>query len=302
MKNITTFLLQNRIAVLALAVAICAVGIRAFETLPVDALPDVSENQVIVSVDWPGVSPRDMEDQITYSLASSLQGLPGVKQVRAVSSFGFARIYIVFDDGADIYWARERVSERLAEVSPGLPEEASVSMGPDATPLGQVYWYTIQGPLDLGELRAIQDYTIKPALQSIPGVSEIAGVGGFQGLTLDDITSALRSSNTDTGAGTVEQTGMEFIVRGVGRLRTMEDIENSLVAMVGGRPVTVGEIARVTMGPGFRRGALADGQGELVGGIVVMRYGADPVAVIEAVEERIERLSSSLPRGVEIAP
>ena len=317
MKKITGFLLQNRVAVLVLAVAICGIGIRSFDTLPVDALPDVSENQVIVSVDWPGISPRDMEDQITYSLASSLQGLPGVKQVRAVSSFSFARIYIVFNDGTDIYWARERVSERLAEINPGLPDDASVSMGPDATPLGQIYWYTIQGPLDLGELRAIQDYTVKPALLSIPGVSEISSVGGFQreyqvevnpeklrylGLTMNDVTSALRSSNTDAGAGTIEQAGMEFIVRGVGRLRTIEDIEYSLVSVVGGRPVTVGEVARVSMGPGFRRGALADGQGELAGGIVVMRYGADPVAVIEAVEERMERLSAGLPDGVVISP
>jgi len=317
MNSMVKWLLQNRIIVLAAAAAVGGIGIWAFETLPVDALPDVSENQVIVSVDWPGVSPRDMEDQITYSLASSLQGLAGVTQVRAISSFGFARIYIVFADRVNIYWARERVSERLAEVTADLPDGASASMGPDATPLGQIYWYTVQGPLDLAELRSIQDYTVKPALQSIPGVSEVSSVGGFQreylvevlpdrlrhlGLSLSAINSALASSNIDVGAGTVEQSGMEFIVRGVGRLRTVEDIESSLVAVVGGRPVTVGEVATVSLGPGFRRGALADGQGELVGGIVVMRYGADPVQVINAVEERIERLSSALPDGVNIAP
>lgn len=317
MKRITALLLQNRVAVLAAAAAVCGAGIWAFETLPVDALPDVSENQVIVSVDWPGVSPRDMEDQITYFLAGSLQGLPGVKQVRAVSSFSFAQIYIVFDDDTDIYWARERVSERLAETAPSLPQGASVNMGPDATPLGQIYWYTVQGPVDLGELRAIQDYIVKPVLQSVPGVSEVSSVGGFQreylveanpeilrhlGLSIDDISSALTSSNMDAGAGTIENSGMEFVVRGVGRLRTMQDIENTFVSMVGGRPVTVGEVAEVSIGPGFRRGALADGTSELAGGIVVMRYGADPVEVIEAVEERTERLSASLPEGVRIVP
>jgi len=309
-------LLRNRVLILMVGAAVGGIGIWAFETLPVDALPDVSENQVIVSVDWPGVSPRDMEDQVTYPLASSLQGLPGVAQVRATSSFGFAQIYVVFGDRVEFYWARERVSERLAETSASLPAEAAVSLGPDATPLGQIYWYTVQGPYDLATLRSIQDYTIMPALQSVPGVSEVAGVGGFRreylveadpdrlrhlGLGLHHINSALAAANTDVGAGTVEQSGMEFIVRGVGRIRSIEDIESSFVAVVGGRPVTVGEVASVSLGPGFRRGALADGRGELVGGIVVMRHGADPVAVIEAVEERLDRLSSALPPGVEVA-
>ncbi len=164
MERLTGFLLKNRIAVLALAVGISGIGLWAFESLHVDALPDVSENQVIVSVDWPGVSPDDVEDQITYPLTSSLQGLPAVKQVRSVSAFGFARIYVVFQEGTPVYWARERVSERLAQEVPMLPQGAVAAMGPDATPLGQIYWYTVQGPMDLGELRAIQDYTIKPAL------------------------------------------------------------------------------------------------------------------------------------------
>ncbi len=316
MERLTAFLLANRIAVLALAVAVSGIGFWAFESIPVDALPDVSENQVIVSVDWPGVSPDDVEDQITYPLTSALQGLPSVKQVRSVSAFGFARIYVVFQEGTPVYWARERVSERLAQEVPLLPQGAVAAMGPDATPLGQIYWYTVQGPLDQGELRAIQDYTIKPALQSIPGVSEVSGIGGFQreylveadpellryyGVGLETIHHALAMSNTDAGAGTIERAGLEFAVRGSGRIDSVEDIENTYVTSFDGRTVTVGDLAYVSLGPGFRRGALADGSGELVGGIVVMRYGADPVEVIEGVEERLERLAPGLPDGVEIA-
>lgn len=309
-------LIRNRVAVLVGAAAVGGIGVWAFATLPVDALPDLSENQVIVSVDWHGVSPGDMEDQITYPLASALRGLPGVVQVRATSAFGFAQVYVVFGDRVNLYWARQRVSERLAEVSALLPPAAEVRMGPDATPLGQIYWYTVDGPYDLATLRALQDYTIKPALLSVPGVSEVSSVGGFTreyqveadpdrlrhlDLGLHQVHAALAAANTDVGAGTIERSGMEFIVRGAGRILTVEDLESSFVAWVGDRPVTVGDVATVALGPGFRRGALADGTGELVGGIVVMRHGASPVAVIEAVEERLERLSSALPSGVEVS-
>lgn len=315
-RRLVSLLLAGRVVVLVLASALGGVGIWAFSTLPVDALPDVSENQVIVSVDWPGTSPTDMEDQVTYPLASSLQGLPGVVQVRAFSSFGFAQVYVVFSDGIDFYWARERVSERLAESRGSLPAGAEITMGPDATPLGQIYWYTVEGPYDLGALRALQDYTIRPALQSVPGVSEVSSVGGFRreylveadpdllrhlGLSLSDLHRALAMANSDVGAGTVERSGMEYIVRGVGRIRDIGDIEATPAGMAGDRRLTVGEVADVSLAPGFRRSALADGSGELVGGIVVMRYGADPVEVIEAVESRMEQLSAALPEGTEIS-
>jgi Cu(I)/Ag(I) efflux system membrane protein CusA/SilA len=317
MERITRALLGNPVPVLVTAIALGAVGIWAYRTLPVDVLPDITENQVIVAVEWPGTSPVDIEDQVTYPLVSSLRGLPGVRQVRAASSFGYTQIYIVFDDGIDLYWARTRVSERLSEAAPTLPEGASVMMGPDATPLGEIYWYVVEGPYDLGALRSIQDYVIKPALESVPGVAEISSNGGFireyqvsadpellrhYGLTLGMLGSALETANQDVGGGTVEASGMEFVVRGIGRIRSIEDIELTPVAWPGGRPLFVSDVASVALGPAFRRGALADENGELVGGIVMMRVGADPVRVIEGVEGRIAQISAGLPAGVTITP
>ena len=317
MERIVRALLGNPVPVLVLALAVGAVGIWAYRTLPVDVLPDITENQVIVAVEWPGASPVDVEDQVTYPLVSTLRGLPGVRQVRAMSAFGYTQIYIVFNDGIDLYWARTRVSERLDEAKADLPEGATATMGPDATPLGEIFWYVVEGPQDLGTLRSIQDYIVKPALESVPGVAEVSSNGGFireyqvsadpellrhYGLTLGMLGNALANSNQDAGAGTVESSGMEFVIRGVGRIRSIEDIESTPVAWPGGRPLSVSDVADVSLGPAFRRGALADQNGELVGGIVMMRVGADPERVIRAVQDRIEQISPGLPEGVTIRP
>ncbi len=292
-------------------------GIWALRTTPVDAFPDISENQIIVSTQWAGRSPDDVQDQITYPLSVELQGIPGVKQVRGMSGFGFSRIYVVFEDNVDFYWARTRVLERLGGLGDLLPGDALPELGPDATPLGQIYWYTVEGPQDLGTLRTIQDYTIRYALQSIPGVSEVSSIGGFvmeyqvdvdpnrlynYGIDIQQVMEAISRSNIDIGARTIEASGMEYIVRGTGFLNGIEDLEQVLVASRDGIPIMLGDISAITTGPAFRRGALADHNGEVAGGIVVMRKDANPVSVIDAVEERLAEIAPALPEGVTITP
>ncbi len=308
--------LNNPVAVILIAAIGAATGIWAFRTVPVDAFPDISENQVIVSTEWPGRSPDDVQDQITYPLTVELQGIPDVRQVRGMSGFGFSQIYVVFEDGTDFYWARTRVLERLSGVSRMLPGDARPELGPDATPLGQIYWYTVEGPYDLGTLRTLQDYTIRYALQSVPGVSEVSSVGGHvleytvevdpdilygYGIDISQVMSAVSGANMDIGARTLEESGMEFIVHGSGQLEDIEDLEQTLVTTIEGVPITVADVAVVSTAPAFRRGALADHRGELVGGIVVMRKDANPVEVIKAVEDRLEEIRPGLPDGVMIS-
>ncbi|MBD3277228.1 MAG: AcrB/AcrD/AcrF family protein [Candidatus Aegiribacteria sp.] len=315
-KRLVDACLRNPVAVILLAALAGGAGIWAFRTVPIDAFPDISENQIIVSTEWPGRSPDDVQDQITYPLTVELQGIPDVTQVRGMSGFGFSQVYVVFRDGVDFYWARTRVLERLSGVSRLLPEDARPELGPDATPLGQIYWYTVEGPYDLATLRTLQDYTIRYALQSVPGVSEVSSVGGYvleyavevdpntlysYGLDIADVIGAVSRSNLDVGARTLEESGMEFIVRGSGQLEEMEDLEQTLVSTVDGVPITVGDIATVATAPAFRRGALADHNGELVGGIVVMRKDANPVQVIETVEQRLDEIRPGLPDGVTVS-
>ncbi len=316
-KRIVEICLRNPAAVIMIAALAGGAGIWAFRTIPVDAFPDISENQVIVSTQWAGRSPDDVQDQITYPLTVELQGMPGVRQVRGMSGFGFSRIYVVFEDNIDFYWARTRVLERLDGLGHLLPADALPELGPDATPLGQIYWYTIEGPLDLGTLRSIQDYTVRYALQSVPGVSEVSSIGGFvkeyqvdvdpnllysYGIDIQQVTEAISRSNIDIGARTIEASGMEFIVRGTGFLSGIEDLEQVLVTSRDGIPIMLSDISSVSIGPAFRRGALADHNGEITGGIVVMRKDANPVNVIDAVEGRLEELAPALPDGVTITP
>jgi len=316
-RKLVEFCLKNPPAVIMIAALAGSTGIWALKTAPVDAFPDISENQVIVSTQWAGRSPDDVQDQITYPLSVELQGIPGVKQVRGMSGFGFSRIYIVFEDNIDFYWARTRVLERLGGLGDLLPHDALPQLGPDATPLGQIYWYTVEGPQDLGTLRTLQDYTIRYALQSIPGVSEVSSIGGFvmeyqvdvdpnllfnYGLDIQQVNEAISSSNIDVGARTVEASGMEYIVRGTGFLKGIEDLEQVLVASRDGVPVLLGDISVISTGPGFRRGALADHNGEIAGGIVVMRKDANPVQVIDAVEARLAEIAPALPEGVTVTP
>jgi copper/silver efflux system protein len=288
--------------------------------VPVDALPDIGENQQIVFTRWAGRSPRDVEDQITYPLSTAMLGVAGVKSVRSNSMFGFSSIYVIFEDGVDFYWSRSRVLEKLASMPMGsLPEGVKPSLGPDATGLGQVFWYTLEGRdargrpaggWDPGELRSLQDWNVRYALMGVPGVSEVASVGGFVkeyqvdvnpdsmrafGVTLDDVFKAVRECNVDVGGRTIEVNRVEYLVRGLGLVKKISDIEMAVVKTVNSIPIYVKNVARVSMGPAMRRGALDKGGSEAVGGVVVVRYGANPLETIKLVQKKIDKLAPSLP-------
>jgi len=312
--------LTYRMLVVLVVGALCVYGFSAYRDVPVDAIPDISENQVVVYTPWPGRSPKDVEDQVTYPLAVALQGIPRVGDIRSVSGFGFSQIYVVFEDGTDIYWARSRVLERLNVAQRDLPSGVTSGLGPDATSLGQIFWYTLEsldGNVDLGKLRTIQDWTVRYALQIVPGVAEVASVGGFvqeyqvdadshrlraHGVALQQLAHAVQRANLDVGAKVVEEKGLEYVLRGVGFVKTLADLEEAVVVERDHVPIRVRDVATVQLGPAFRRGALADDRGELVGGVVTMRYGANPLRVIEGVKQAIERLQPSLPPGVVIRP
>jgi Cu(I)/Ag(I) efflux system membrane protein CusA/SilA len=283
------------------------------DPVPVDAIPDLGENQQIVFTEWPGRSPQDVEDQVTYPLTVSLLGLPGVRTVRSASFLGYSALYVVFDDDVDFYWSRTRVLEKLASLPPGtLPEGVRPTLGPDATALGQIFWYTLRGDgFDLRELRSIQDYTVRYALASVSGVAEVASVGGFvreyqvdvdpdamraYGVSLDQVYDAVRRSNVDVGARTIEINRVEYLVRGIGFLESVDDLRKTVIASRQNVPVLVDHVARVSLGPAPRRGALDDEGAEAVGGVVVARYGANPLEVIRGVREKIEEIGPGLPR------
>ncbi|HUP23843.1 MAG TPA: CusA/CzcA family heavy metal efflux RND transporter [Thermoanaerobaculia bacterium] len=302
------------------AVAFGAWGYYALRHGPLDAIPDLSDAQVIVFTEWPGQSPDLVEDQITYPLAASLLSAPRVRYVRGQSMFGMSFLYVVFEDGTDIYWARSRVLEYLNEVRDRLPAEVTPTLGPDATGVGWVFQYALRdesGAVDLQQLRSIQDYQLRYALESVEGVAEVASVGGFVkeyqilvdpvklrafGVPLRDVIQAVRESNQDVGGQVLEIAGHEHVVRGRGYVKSPQDLESiPLLVAAGGVPVTVKDVATVQLGPGPRRGfAELDGRGETVGGIVIMRYGENALQVIDAVKERLEQLERTLPEGVEI--
>ena len=306
----------------ALLVAASAVwGVWSVRQIPLDAIPDLSEVQVIVYTEWPGRSAQLVEDQITYPISSQLLGAPGVQAVRGQSFFGLSFVYVIFDDDTDLYWARSRVLESMAGVESRLPEGVRPVIGPDATGVGWVYEYALvdrSGRHDLAALRALQDWTLRYALTSVPGVAEVASLGGWVrqiqvevdpnrlaalGVTLAEVVDAVRASNEDAGGRVLELAGHEYVVRGRGYLRGPEDLERAVLRAAEGAPITVGDVATVTLGPEMRRGvADLDGEGEVVGGIVVMRYGGDALAVIDAVKERLAELGRTLPQGVEIVP
>lgn len=309
--------LEMPLLVLVAGAIVAVFGFQSLQNNPKDAIPDISENQVIVSTEWMGRSPQDVEDQVTYPLAQQMQGIPRVVDVRTISGFGFSRIYVVFEDGVDVYWARSRVLERLAVAGGDLPDGVKPALGPDATSLGQVFWYTVEGPYDLAELRTLQDYTVRYALQNADGVAEVASVGGYvreyqvdvnpdalraHRLSIEHIVNAVKSSNLDVGAKTIEQGGLEYLIRGVGFVKSIEDLERIVVKNEGHVPVTLGDVATIQLGAEFRRGALADERAERVGGVVTMRYGANPREVIDNVKEEIGKIEAALPEGVEIKP
>ncbi|MEO0123999.1 MAG: CusA/CzcA family heavy metal efflux RND transporter [candidate division WOR-3 bacterium] len=310
--------LYNRFLVLLATFIIVIFGIQAIRNIPVDAIPDIGENQQIVFVDWPGRDALTIENQITYPLSTRLQGIPGVKTIRASSEFGFSMVYVVFKDNIDFYWARTRLIEKLQEASKILPEGVVPTLGPDATGLGQVYWYTVEGDnYTLAQLRSIQDFYIKYQLQSVEGVAEVASVGGFvkqyqidvdpnklatYGIKFSDVFNAVRNSNIDVGAKVIERGGMEYIIRGVGFIHSIEDLKNIGIKSENGTPILLKDIARIQIGPEFRRGALDKGGKEVVGGVVNVRFKENPLKVITRVKEKIKEIAPGLPPGVKIIP
>ncbi len=291
------------------------------DPVPVDAIPDIGENQQIVFTRWPGRSPQDVEDQISYPLTVALLGVPGIKTIRSYSMFGFSTIYVIFDEDVEFYWSRSRITEKLLSLpADALPADVQPTLGPDATALGQVMWYTLEGrdaagrPLggwDLHELRSIQDWHVRYALMSADGVAEVASVGGFvqeyqidvdpdamraHGVALEDVIQAVKTSNVDVGARTIEVNRVEYVIRGLGFIKNLGDIEDAVVTVNDNVPIYIRNVARVALGPALRRGVLDKGGSEVVGGVVVARFGENPRATITAVKAKIAEISTSLPR------
>lgn len=319
------YCLENRLVVFMLLALILGWGYRVMpfhtpepiiprDPVPVDAIPDIGENQQVVFAEWPGRSPRDVEDQVTYPLTTLLQGTPGFKTIRAISNFGFSQIYVIFEDGFDFYWCRSRLLEKLNVAQDMLPRGVTPTLGPDATALGQVFWYTLEGSaggFDPVELRSIQDWYVRYALRGIEDVSEVAGVGGFVreyqidvdpdamrafNIRLQDVFEAVERANIDVGAETIEWNGVEYVIRSKGFITSVADLENIVLRVEENVPVFVKHVARVQLGPALRRGALDRDGSEAVGGVVLVRYGANPLEVIERVKARIAEISGGLPQ------
>jgi copper/silver efflux system protein len=318
MNRLIEFSLRNRFLVLVLSLALAAGGWWALRVTPIDAIPDLSDNQVIVFTDWAGHSPQEMEDQVTYPLTVNLQGLAGVRVVRSQSAFGFSMIYVIFDDHVDLYFARARVLERMNLLASKLPAGVVPTLGPDATGVGHVFWYTLESPThSLRELRSIQDWFVKYQLNAVPGVAEVASVGGhvqqyqidvdpnrlrLYNLPLSTVVEAVRRSNANVGGNVLESNGAWLIVRGVGLIASVEDVKRIVVGAANGVPVYVEQVADVKIGNAFRVASLVKGTSEAVGGVVVARTGTNTKAVIDAVKVRIAQIEAGLPEGVRIVP
>ncbi len=324
--------IENRLVVFLLTLILIAGGVHVSpfdwdvgsfprNPVPVDAIPDIGENQQIIFTEWAGRSPKDVEDQVTYPLTTALLGVPGVRTIRSNSMFGFSSIYVIFEDDVEFYWSRSRVLEKLSSLPEGtIPSGLSPTLGPDATALGQVFWYTLEGHdpdgnvvggWDQDELRSIQDWTIRYALQSVEGVSEVASVGGFvreyqvdvdpeamraQGVTLSQVAAAVKNSNLDVGARTLEINNVEYVVRGIGFVKTLGDLEETVVASRDSTPIRIKDVASVNLGPELRRGALDDAGAPATGGVVVARFMENPLKVISNVKERIKKIQPGLPK------
>ena len=344
-NRIIEICMKNRLLVLVIFVFVTMAGWWALNRTPIDAMPDIGENQVIVFADWPGRSPRDIEDQVIYPLSITMLGIPDVKDVRSTSMFSFGYINIIFEDDVDFYWARTRVLERMNLAQKDMPDGVVPVLGPDATGVGQVFWYTVENGyycpnhpteryaepgtcpedgetliasnLELHELRTLQDWTVRYYLASADGVSEVASVGGYvkqyqididpntllaYDVPLSMVYNAVRGSNLDVGAKVIEEGGMEFLIRGLGFIKSIEDIENIVVKAHDGVPIYVKNLGTVSEGPDFRRGALDKAGIPATGGVVLMRYGDNPLRVIENVKAKIAELTPGLPSGVRIVP
>ncbi len=309
------FSLRNRFIVLLVAIGLLVWGIFSINKNPIDAIPDLSENQVIVFTEWMGRSPQVIEDQVTYPLVSNLQGIAKVKNIRGTSMFGMSFVYIIFEDDVDVYWARTRVLERLNYAQRLLPESISPTLGPDGTGVGHIFWYTLDAKgMDLGEQRALQDWYIKFGLQTVPGVAEVASFGGFEkqyqividpvklqfyNLSMMDVMTKVKAGNNDVGGRKFEMSDMAYIIRGLGYIKNQEDVENISISNNNGIPIRVKDIGNVQMGSELRLGIFDEnGEGEAVGGIVVMRYGENADKVINAVKEKMKEVEKGLPSGV----
>jgi copper/silver efflux system protein len=314
-ERLIEFSLRNRFLIIVGYLALAAWGYWALISTRIDAIPDLSENQVIVFTDWSGRSPQEVEDQITYPLTVNLQGLPGVRTVRSSSAFGFSMVNIIFEDSIDVYFARTRVLERLNLASSFLPAEVVPTLGPDATGVGQVFWYTVEGPYDPATLRSLQDWFIRYQLNSVPGVAEVASIGGFvrqyqvdvdpnklrsYNIPIRSVFEAIERSNNNVGAKVIEANDQEFVVRGLGLVQSVGDVEQIPLMNSNGTPVTIRNVATVQLGPEFRRGVLDKGGVDMVGGVVIVRYGANARQVIEDVKAKIAAFETGLPKGVRI--
>ena len=333
-NGVIRFCLEQKLVVALVAIAVIFWGVLvapfdweigeiARSPVPVDAIPDIGENQQIVFTEWPGRSPQDIDDQISYPLTVALLGIPGVKDIRSYSIFGFSTIYVVFEDDIEFYWSRSRVLEKLNSLPAGtLPEGITPMLGPDATALGQVFWYTLEGRdsdgnptggWDPHELRSIQDFIVKYKLAGVEGVSEVASIGGFvreyqvdvnpdamraADITLKQVISAVRKSNLDVGARTLEVNRAEYVVRGLGFIKDVKDLEKTAITARDGQPILIEDIATVALGPAMRRGVLTKAGEEAVGGVVVVRYGENPMATIQRVKAKIDDIASGLPSKV----
>ncbi len=333
-NGLIRFCLENKLVVILFTAALILWGVMVapfdweFEALPrdpvpVDAIPDIGENQQIVFTEWMGRSPQDIEDQITYPLTTALLGLPEVKTIRSYSMFGFSSIYIIFKEEAEFYWTRSRILEKLNSLPPGtLPQGVSPQLGPDATALGQIFWYTLEGMdsegnptggWDLEELRSAQDWYVRYALQGVDGVAEVASIGGYvkeyqvdvnpdalrtYDIPLHEVFNAVRGSNLDVGARTIEINSAEYVIRGIGFIKDLEDLRKTVITQRDNVPITLSQVAEIEYGPALRRGALDKAGAEAVGGVVVTRYGENPLAVIKRVKDKIAEISPGLPKKV----
>lgn len=314
-ESLISFSLRNRFLVLLVAAGLFGWGVYSVKVNKIDAIPDLSENQVIVFTEWMGRSPQIIEDQVTYPLVTNLQGLPQVKYVRGSSMFGMSFVYVIFNDATDIYWARERVLERLNYAARLLPEGITPTLGPDGTGVGHILWYTLDAPgMDLGEQRAIQDWYVKFALQNVQGVSEIASFGGFQkqyqvtlnpnklnyyGLSTQEVIQSVRSNNNEAGGRKFEMSDIGYIIKTTGYLKSIEEIENISLKTVNTVPVRIRDVGSVQMTGETRLGIFDEnGEGEVVGGIVVMRYGENADEVITSVKKKMKEVGKGFPQGV----
>ncbi|MDH3423946.1 MAG: efflux RND transporter permease subunit, partial [Gemmatimonadota bacterium] len=322
LKRIIEWSVENRFLVLVAALFIAVAGVVAMRSMPLEALPDLSDVQVIIRTDFAGQAPQIVEDQVTYPIASEMLKVPGAETVRGYSFFGTSFVYIIFADGTDLYWARSRVLEYLSAIRGRLPDQTEPSLGPDATGLGWVYQYVLldtTGTWSLADMRTYQDWYLRYQLTAVPGVAEVATVGGYEkayevtvdpiklrgfGIPVTRVMDAIRSSNEDVGAMVMELAEREYMIRGLGYLQSLEDIESVVVAASDhGTPVRVSDLAEVRLAPEVRRGvADLNGRGDVVGGIVVMRFGENALATIDRVKERLATLEAGLPEGLVIRP